>query len=72
MHPPVALSHRSLVQTLLSSHAPAVPPQVRPLHTSFWVQAFPSLQLPGLGEDLQFPELSQPSTVQTLPSSQLW
>ena len=68
---PAVLSHESSVQTLLSSQFGATPPtQTLPAHVSAVVQALPSSQLTLLATLTQPFDLSQESSVHTLPSSQ--
>jgi len=69
---PVAASHVSVVQALLSLHAVAAPVQAPASQESLLVQAFPSLQLvPSARAVKRQPVVgSQSVSVQGLPSSQ--
>lgn len=68
---PLAGSHKSKVQGLLSAHARAVPGlQLPPVQTSFWVQALPSLQGKVVWTNTQPLAGLQLSVVQGLPSLQ--
>jgi hypothetical protein len=68
---PIAGSHVSVVQTLPSLHASGGPPTHTPAaHTSFVVQAFPSVHADTFSTCAQPVAGVQESSVQTLPSLQ--